>query len=899
MPEEQTLTMNGQTLAFHDGETILQVAERHGVFIPTLCHVKGLDPAAACRICVVEDEKSGKLLTACHAPARKGAVLHTDSKRVINSRRTTLELLLSSGNHDCLLCPATGECTLQDLAYMYQAPGTKFPRQVPPYAMEAVNPFILRDFSKCILCGCCVRACQEIAVNNAISFGYRGKSSKIVAAGDRPLKDSDCVFCGECIQICPTGALVPKDARFRPRTWQTTKVRTTCPYCGVGCQMYLHVSDNQIQKVTGVSDALPNQGSLCVKGRFGFEFVNSPQRLQKPLIKENGQFREAEWEEALQVCASKLSEIKSELSPDSIGVLSSARITNEENYLLQKFTRAVLGTNNIDHCARLCHSSSVTGLGQVFGSGAMTNPIEDIEKAEVILVTGSNTTESHPVLSNRIKRAVTAHGAQLIVVDPRRIPLVDFADLWLRQNPGTDIAWLNGMMQVILEEGLHNQSFVDQRTQGFDQLKKLVAKYTPEYVYQVTGIEPEKLRQAARLYARAKPASILYTMGITQHIRGTDNVKSLANLAMICGHIGLEGGGVNPLRGQNNVQGACDMGALPNVYSGYQAVTDVSNREKMQEAWGVTALPGNAGLKVTEMIPYALEGKLKAMYIVGENPVLSDADSEHVKKALDNLDFMVVQDIFLTETAQYADVVLPACSFAEKEGTFTNTERRVQLVRKALQPLGHSRQDSDIIIDLARHMGWEWDYQNSADIMQEIAAVSPQYAGINHDRIQDQGLHWPCCSVEDPGTPILHCQDFTCGLGQIQPQDYTPPGEVPDTEYPLWLTTGRILYHYHTGTMTRKSKGLNDLARECLVEIAPEDAQKLQLQAGEMVRVTSRRGSIQAKLDISKTAVPGTVFIPFHYAEAAANVLTNPQTDPIAGIPEFKACAVYLSKADL
>lgn len=898
MAEEQTLTMNGQTMSLRDGETILQVAERHGVFIPTLCHIKGLDASAACRICVVEDEDSGRLLTSCHAPARKGMVLNTESKRVIDSRKMTLELLLASGNHDdCLLCPATGECTLQDLAYRYQTPGNKFSKQVPPHDMEAVNPFILRDFSKCILCGRCVRGCQEIVFNNAISIGYRGKSSKIVAAGDRPLKDSDCVFCGECVQLCPTGALVPKDARMRPRTWQTSKVRTTCPYCGVGCQMLLHVKDNRIHKVTGVEDVQPNRGSLCVKGRFGFEFVNSGERLEKPLIKENGGFREADWEEALQVCVSGLTQIKEEYSPDGIGVLSSARITNEENYLLQKLSRAVLGTNNIDHCARLCHSSSVAGLGQVFGSGAMTNPIEDIEKAEVILVTGSNTTESHPVLSARIKRAVSVHGAKLIVVDPRRIALVDYAHLWLRQNPGTDIAWLNGMMQVILEEGLLDQDFVNQRTLGIEELKQVVARYTPEYVQQITGIEPEKLREAARLYARANPASILYTMGITQHVRGTDNVKSLANLAMICGHVGREGAGVNPLRGQNNVQGACDMGALPNVYPGYQAVGQAEHRETMQKAWGVSTLPAEAGLKVTEMFPEALEGRLKGMYIVGENPALSDADSEHIKKALDSLDFLVVQDIFLTETAQYADVVLPACSFAEKEGSFTNTERRVQLVRKAIEPVGSSRADGEIIHDLANKMGAAWEHRTAADTMLEIAAVTPQYAGITHDRIQQQGLHWPCCSIEDPGTPVLHCGEFTCGLGRIQPQEHTPPAEVPDAEYPLWLTTGRILYQYHTGTMTRKSEGLNKLARECLVEIAPEDARKLELQSGEMVRVSSRRGSIQAKLQISRTAVSGTVFIPFHFAEAAANVLTNPETDPDAGIPEFKSCAVRVSKA--
>ncbi len=896
MPQERTLTINGQSTAFQEGETILELAQRIGVFIPTLCHMPGLTASGACRICVVEDEYSGKLLTACSTPARGNMILSTDSRRVLSSRKNTLELLLASGSHDCLLCPATGECTLQDLAYRYQIAGTSYPRQVPPYDMEAVNPFILRDFSRCILCGRCVRACQEVQVNNAISIGYRGKASKIVAAGDRPLKDSDCVFCGECVQACPTGALVPKDARFRPRPWQTEKIRTTCPYCGVGCQMHLHVRDNQIHRVTGVENALPNEGSLCVKGRFGFEFVSSQERLQTPLIKENGRFREAGWDEALDVCASGLKRAISRHGPDSIGVLSSARATNEENYLVQKFTRAVLGTNNIDHCARLCHSSTVSGLGQVFGSGAMTNTIADLEKADVFLVTGSNTTESHPVLSIRVKRAVAQRGAKLIVVDPRRIPLVDFAHVWLRQNLGTDIDWINGMMNVIVEEGLYDRDFVAQRTQGFEELRAHVAGYTPEAVQESTGIDPEDLRAAARLYAGAGAASILYAMGITQHVCGTNNVKSLANLAMLCGHIGIEGGGVNPLRGQNNVQGACDMGALPNVYPGYQRVSDPALREKMQTRWGVSSLPAVEGLKVTEMIPGALEGDVRAMYIIGENPVLSDADSGHVRQALDRLDFLVVQDIFLTETAQYADVVLPACTFAEKEGTFTNTERRVQRVRKALNPIGASLPDSEIILRLARRFGVSWTYNDSSEIMDEVASLAPQYGGIEYCRLEKEGLHWPCRGPQDPGTPILHCDMFSCGLGRFQPIHASLPAEASDADYPLWLTTGRVLYQYHTGTMTRKSKGLNALARECLVEMAPEDAQAYHLEDGAGVRVSSRRGAIQAKVRISRAAVPGTVFIPFHFAEAAANVLTNPRTDPVSGIPEFKACAVQLAR---
>ena len=895
--EQQTLSLNGREVAFQAGETILETARRNGVYIPTICHMEGLAATAACRICVVEDASSGKLLTACSTPARENMTLLTESKRVVSSRKNTLELLLASGKHDCILCPAVGECTLLDLAYRYSVTGTSFPRQIPPYDLEAVNPFILRDFSKCILCGRCVRACQEIQVNNAISIGYRGKQSKIVAAGDRPLKDSDCVFCGECVQSCPTGALVAKDARFRPRLWETEKVRTTCPYCGVGCQMNLHVKDNQIHRVTGVDSVLPNEGSLCVKGRYGFDFVSSPERLAQPLIREDGRFREASWDEALDACAAGLKESISRYGPDSSAVLSSARVTNEENYLVQKFARAVLGTNNIDHCARLCHSSTVAGLGEVFGSGAMTNSIADIEKADVFLVTGSNTTESHPVLSHRVKRAVKKNGAKLIVADPRRIPLVDFAHVWLRQNLGTDIAWINGMMNVILEEGLYDHDFVAQRTLGLEELKAVVAAYTPEAVKETTGIEPEELRKAARLYAGAESASILYAMGVTQHVCGTNNVKSLANLAMLCGQIGREGSGVNPLRGQNNVQGACDMGALPNVYPGYQKVADPEARKAMASKWGVSSLPDSVGLKVTEMFPKALDGSLRAMYVVGENPVLSDADSGHVRQALESLDFLVVQDIFLTETAQYADVVLPACSFAEKEGTFTNTERRVQRVRRALQPIGSSLPDSQIVTRLAERLGMVWSYPDSSAIMEEVASLTPQYGGIEYCRLEDEGLHWPCWNPQHPGTPILHCDEFACGQGRFQALEASSPAETIDEHYPLWLTTGRLLYQYHTGTMSRKSQGLNALAGTCLVEIAPQDADAYDLSDGDPVTVSSRRGSIRATVSMTRSAVPGTIFIPFHYAEAAANVLTNSQTDPVSGIPEFKACAVQLSSS--
>jgi len=539
----------------------------------------------------------------------------------------------------------------------------------------------------------------------------------------------------------------------------------------------------------------------------------------------------------------------------------------------------------------------VAGLAAAFGSGAMTNPIADIEKAKVILITGSNTTENHPVLSSYVKRAVTFKGAKLIVVDPRKIPITNFATLWLRQNLGTDVAWINGMMHVIIKENLYDETYVNSRTVGLDELKKMVEKYTPKYVEEITGIPKNQLVAAARLYAGAPAASILYAMGITQHISGTDNVKSLANLSMLCGNVGVEGGGVNPLRGQNNVQGACDLGALPNVYTGYQRVSDLAVRERMAKAWGVESLPEKDGLTVTEIMEAANVGKLKALYIIGENPRLSDPDLGHAKKCLENAGFLVVQDIFLTETARMAHVVLPSTSFAEKEGTFTNTERKVQRVRKAVEPPGEAREDWKIISDLSGRLGYPMNYDSAQAIMAEIADVTPSYCGINYERLRKDGIHWPCTGTDHPGTPCLHMDQFSCGLGVFHALEWIPPAELPDDEYPLYLTTGRVLYQYHTGTMTMKSEGLNQLAPECFVEISPQDAEAYELRDGELIKVASRRGEITARAVVSEKAVEGTIFIPFHYAAAAANELTHAALDPTAKIPEYKVSAVRIEKA--
>ena len=674
-------------------------------------------------------------------------------------------------------------------------------------------------------------------------------------------------------------------------------IPTICPYCGAGCGLLLEVMDGTVVGTRPWLRHPVSQGKLCIKGWNAGEFVISKERLSKPLIKRNGSFIEAAWDEALDTIAKKLKEYK-EIDPDSIAVLSSAKCTNEENYLMMKFARAVLGTNNVDHCARLCHASTVVGLVQSFGSGAMTNSITELEDADCILVIGSNTAEQHPLIARYILRA-KEKGAKLIVVDPRAITLTQFADYHLRQRPGTDVAVFNGFMNVILANGLEDKEFIKERTEGFEELKETVKNYTPEHVEKITGIPKDKLVAAATTYAKTEHASIVYSMGITQHTTGVDNVSSSANLAMLTGNVGKPSTGVNPLRGQNNVQGACDMGALPNVYSGYQSVTDEKMRAKFEDAWK-TKLPQKLGLTVVEMMNEAAKGNVKAMYIMGENPMISDPDISHVREGLENLEFLAVQDIFLSETAQLADVVLPAASYAEKEGTFTSTERLVQMVRKAIEPPGESKADWEIICDLAKAMGSkEFEYKSPAEIMDEIASLTPSYAGIVYERLQRGGLQWPCPSKEHPGTPYLHKEKFARanGKGKFWGIEFKEPAELPDEEYPFILTTGRIIFHFHTGTMTRKTDLLNKEVPTGYVEINPKDAEKLALANGEFVSVQTRRGQIETKALITERVPEGVIFIPFHFAECAANVLTNPALDPVAKIPEYKVCAAKLQKS--
>ena len=675
------------------------------------------------------------------------------------------------------------------------------------------------------------------------------------------------------------------------------KILTTCTYCGCGCGLYLQVEGNEVIGVTPSREHPISRGSLCVKGWNIHEFIQHPDRLKTPLIKKKGKFRETSWDEALDLVAHRLGGLKKKFGSHSLAVLGSAKCTNEENYLLSKFTRATLGTNNIDHCARLCHSSTVVGLATAFGSGAMTNSINEIEEADCLLVTGSNTTLQHPQIGSRILNAVEK-GARLIVVDPRTTQLVSFAHLHLKPRPGTDVAWINGMMHIILKEDLADLDFIRKRTENFSALKRKLAKFTPQYVERITGIPREDIKEAAGIYARAKRAILIYSMGITQHTTGTDNVLSLANLVLLTSHVGRPYTGLNPLRGQNNVQGACDMGALPDFYSGYQRVSDTLCRRKFERVWNVR-LPQNKGLTIIEMIQEARKGKIKGMYIMGENPALSDPDITHTVKALKNLDFLVVQDIFLTETAQLADVVLPGASFAEKDGTFTSTERRVQRVRKSINPVGEAKADWEIICDLSRRMGYFLNYESPEEVMEEIALLTPIYGGIYYDRLEETfGLQWPCWNKKHPGTPFLHRGSFSRGKGHFTPVDYKPAKELPSKKYPFILTTGRLYYHWHTGSMTRRSSTLHREYPHGFIEMNVQDAQKLGIKNKEIVKVISRRGAIEIQVIVGEIIIPGTVFIPFHFKEAAANLLTNPVLDPRAKIPEYKVCAVRIERIE-
>ena len=895
------IVIDGHEIQAKENQTILEVARENGIYIPTLCYLKHVNEIGSCRMCVVEIEGQVNLVPSCNTRIWPDMVVITNSDRVRVARQFVLQMILAHHDVRCLTCSKTGDCELQKLSNEFELPLEN------PYKVKANfklpnvvdSPFLSYYPDLCIGCQRCVSMCSKIVGNGVLNASKIGTKTFIEAPFGKDWKDTSCELCGNCASACPTGALVTKSMR-KYQTGNVNRVLTTCPHCATGCQLYLMVKDNHIVDVVP-AEGPSNKGLLCTKGRFGsYNFIHSPDRLRYPLIKnrKTGKFERATWDEALDLVASKFLEIKNTYGSDALAGFACSRSPNEDCYMLQKMVRCAFGTNNVDNCARVCHSASVAGLAMTLGSGAMTNPISDITSdVDLILLVGSNPEEAHPVIGMQIRQAVN-RGAHLIVADPRRIGLSRKADIHLMLKPGTNVALVNGMIHIIIEEGLVDEEFVRTRTEGFEELKNIVKDYTPEKVAEICHVDPDQLREAARMYANAGKAPIIYCLGVTEHSTGTEGVMSLSNLAMIVGKLGKSGCGVNPLRGQNNVQGACDMGALPGDFPGYQKLTNEEVVQKFEKAWNVK-LSRRPGLHATDVFPAAISKKIRGLFIFGEDPVVTDPDQGHVIKALESLDFFVVTELFMTKTCQYADVILPGTSYAEKEGTFSNTERRVQRVRKAVTIDGEMRLDTDIFTDLMNRMGYPQPYLRASEIMDEIASLTPSFGGISHQRLDaGESLQWPCPSRDHPGTSILHVGRFTRGLGWFYPAQYCESRELPDEEYPFILMTGRILYHYNTMAMTGRTHGLVEKEGHSFIEINTEDAARIGISDRERVRLTSRRGSIESEARVSDKVSVGETWMPFHFPDGFANVLTNAALDKYARIPEYKVCAIRIEKID-
>ncbi len=910
-----TFQLDGVEVDAFEGETIWQAAKRHATDIPHLCYADepGYRADGNCRACMVEIEGERVLAASCIRKPTPGMKVTTRGERAEHARAMVMELLIAdqpvrerahdAGSH------------LWQWAERMSITESRLPRRAAQPSPDSSHTAMRVNLDACIHCTLCVRACREVQVNDVIGMAYRGHGAKIVFDFDDPMGESTCVACGECVQACPTGALMEAslvDEQGIGLGIELDEVASVCPYCGVGCQITYQINENRIIAVQG-RDGPANHKRLCVKGRFGFDYVSHSHRLAKPLIRRDDapksadcevdpanpltHFREASWEEALDVAAAGLKRIRERDGSKGLAGFGSAKGSNEEAYLVQKLVRTGFGTNNVDHCTRLCHASSVVALLEGIGSGAVTAPFTACEDSDVIIITGSNATENHPVAATFFKQA--AKTKTLIVMDPRGQQLKRHATHMLQFKPGTDVALLNAMLNVIIEESLYDRQYVEANTEGFENLKHHIKDFTPEAMQDVCGIDAETIRTVARTYATAERAIIFWGMGISQSVHGTDNARCLIALSMITGQVGRPGTGLHPLRGQNNVQGASDAGLIPMVYPDYQAVDVEAIRKRFEDAWG-TSLDAERGLTVVEIMDAVHANVIKGMYVMGENPAMSDPDVDHAREALAKLEHLVVQDIFLTETAFHADVVLPASAWPEKDGTVTNTNRQVQMGRKALALPGDARQDWWIIQELANRIGLDWRYNDVSDVFAEMKTVMASLDNITWERLdRESAVTYPCDAPDRPGNDIVFGDGFPTpdGRAKLVPASIVPPDEQPDSEYPMVLSTGRQLEHWHTGAMTRRATHLDALEPEAVASLSPGDLLRLGVSAGDRVRIRTRRGAIELKARADSGVPEGMVFIPFCYAEAAANVLTNPALDPFGKIPEFKFCAAKVEAA--